>query len=350
MVKKTVWNRFGLMVLSFSLCIFCRVYSLPEPPLHPLQPTFLSNGSYSEAYEISAVLEDGTFIQTQMMVTNIGLKDSNAVCQLLVLRKGDAPLNNSKRFGKTEWNYSDTPNQALSIGHCRIEQAAGSTVCTMSFKNASVVVSFNEPVNPVKTPSTLNVGTEKDLQQGKSSSNFYTYTVLIPWSSLKATMRIREKPEIESSGSGIMVRSRTVGYPKNFSWGWVYYYGCPTGCRFLADFRFPPHGAGAVAGWVWKDNEPEPQPVTGMQVTYGSTVIDGKKMTSVVVSSPDSSFTITSRYELYRFSVIEDLGPILGSIIKLAIGNPVTRFYQAQVVQSPVDTAEVGVLEVMRFE
>jgi hypothetical protein len=268
----------------------------------------------------------------------------------LVLRQGEKPLNDSKRFGKTEWNYSDTPNQALFIGHCRIEQINDSTVCMMVFKNATAVISFHEIINPVRTPSILDAGTEKATPEGKSSTNFYTYRVVIPWSGLKATIRLRDKPEMEVSGSGILVHCRSVGYPKSFSRGWVYYYGCPMGCRFLADFRFPPHGTGDVAGWIWKDNVSAPQPVVAMQVAYGSTTVDGKKMTTVTVSSPDSSFTITSGYELYRFSVIEDLGPILGSIIKIVVGNPVTRFYKAQVVQSSVDTAEQGVLEVMRFE
>ncbi len=330
--------------------MFCRIYASPEATFHPLKPTFLSNGSFSEAFELSAVLEDGTFIQTQMMVTNIGLKDSNAVCQLLVLRKGEPPLNDSKRFGKTEWSYSDTPNEALSIGYCRIEQVHDSTVCIMSFNNATVVLAFHEMINPIETPSTLDAGAENDSKPGKSSTNFYSYRVLIPWSGLHASLRLRDRPEMEASGSGILVHCRTVGYPKNFSRGWVYFYGCSTGCRFLVDFRFPPHSTGGVAGWVWKDNAAAPQPVVAMQVAYGSAIVDGKKMTTVAVSSPDSSFTITSGYELYRFSVIDNLGPILGSIIKIAIGNPVSRFYKAQVVQRSVDTVEQGILEVMRFE
>jgi hypothetical protein len=262
---------------------------------------------------LSAVLEDETFIQALMVVTNVGLRDSNAVCQILVLQPGEAPWKASKRFGKTGWNYSDTPNEALSIGYCRIEQVHDSTVCIMSFNNATVVLAFHEMINPIETPSTLDAGAENDSKPGKSSTNFYSYRVLIPWSGLHASLRLRDRPEMEASGSGILVHCRTVGYPKNFSRGWVYFYGCSTGCRFLVDFRFPPHSTGGVAGWVWKDNAAAPQPVVAMQVAYGSAIVDGKKMTTVAVSSPDSSFTITSGYELYRFSVIDDLGPILGT-------------------------------------
>ena len=339
-------------ILMFFGCLFFR--GVPGASAdnihHHLNPMFLSNRSYSEAFEISAVLDDGTFVQTQMMVTNIGFRDSSAVCQILVLHPEEDPWKASKRFSKAEWNYSDTPDHALSIGHCRIAQVHDSTICTMEFDNATVSLSFDEPPNPVKIPVTLDVGDEKPPLQGKSSSKFYTYEMLIPWSRLQATMSLPSGPEKVVSGSGILVHSRSVGYPKNFSHGWVYYYGCPSGCRFLANFRYPPHNARGVAGWIWKDNAPTPQPVADMQVTYGSAMVDGKSMTTVAVSALDGSFTITSQRELYRFSIIDDIGPILGSIIKMAVGNPVTRFYKAQVTLLPRQVPMQGVLEVMRFE
>ena len=340
------------ILLAFCFCLFFReaLYSSTETIHHPLKPTFLSNGSYSEVYELSAVLEDETFIQALMVVTNVGLRDSNAVCQILVLQPGEAPWKASKRFGKTGWNYSDTPNEALSIGHCRLAQVKDSTTCTMAFGNATVSLSFDVTPNPVTLPASLNVSDEQLPLRGKASSKFYRYELLIPWSGLQATINLPGSPKKVVSGSGILVHSRSVGYPKDFSRGWVYFYGCSSGCRFLANFRFQPHDTGGVVGWIWKGNEQTPQPVTGMQVIYESPVVNGKKMTHVAVSPTDSSFAITSRLELYRFSIIDDLGPILGAIIKLVLGNPVTRFYNAQVTLSPENPPLQGILEVMRFE
>ena len=53
---------------------------------------------------------------------------------------------------------------------------------------------------------------------------------------------------------------------------------------------------------------------------------------------------------LFRYSVVEDLGPILGTVVRLVAGNPITRYYWAQAHIScdapPID----GVLEIMNFE
>jgi hypothetical protein len=146
------------------------------------------------------------------------------------------------------------------------------------------------------------------------------------------------------------VHSRSVGYPREFSRGWVYYYGCPSGCRFLASFRYPPRDTTGVAGWVWNGNEERPHPVTRMRVAYGTRTIDRQKMTTVSIVAPDSSFSIASGLELYRFSIIDDLGPILGTLLKVAVGKPVTRFYQAEATPSPGASPQPGILEVMRFE
>jgi hypothetical protein len=340
----------GILVLGFFLFfrgVFC---SSAENFHHPLKPTVLSNGSYCEAYKLSALLDDETFIETELMVTNIGLRDSNAACQILVLHPGEDRWKASKRFNKTEWNYSDTPNPVLSIGHCRLAQEKDSTICTMIFGSATVTISFNVVPNPVNTPATINAGSEKPLLSGKSSTTFYTYEMLIPWSRLQATICLPGRPKKLVSGSGILVNSRSVGYPKDFSRGWVHYYGCLSGRRFLADFRFPLHDTCGVVGWIWKDNEQTPQPVTSLQVTPESHLVDGKNRTSVVISAPDSSFTITSQFELDRFSIIDDLGPILGTIIKLVVGNPVTRFYKAQITLSPGQPPAQGVLQIMKFE
>lgn len=337
-------------VFSFFLFFLGAPGSSDEYRHHPLQPTFLSNGSYCEAYKLSAVLEDETFIETEMMVTNVGFKDSNAACQILVLHPKNDAWKASKRFGKADWSYSDTPNPALSIGHCRLAQENDSTVCTMVFGKALVTISFNETPHTVATPASINVDGEKSLRSGKSSAMFYTYELLIPWSGVQASICLPGRPKKLVSGSGILVNSRSVGYPKDFSRGWVYFYGCPSGCRVLANFRFPLHDTGVVVGWIWKDSEQTARPITSVKVASEPYMANGKNKKSIVISVTDGSFVITSREELYRFSIINDLGPILGAIIKLVVGNPVTRFYTAQVTTSPGLPPIQGVLEMMKFE
>ena len=346
--RRSSLKRTGIPAWFFCL-LLCSISGAWAESAHPLKPVFLLNRSFSEEFELNAVFGDGTFIQTQMLVTNAGVSDSNAACQIIMLHPGDKPLKEAKRFGRAGWNYADTPQEALSIGKCRLSSVNASTVCTMALDKSTVTLSFNEAPGPVKLPPTLNVGEEKTLK-GKAAV-FYGHELLIPWSRLQATIRLPGYPEKTLSGFGTLVHTRSVGYPKNFSRGWVYFYGCRSGSRFLMSFRLPPHDTGdAVAGWVWKDGLPEPQPLIRMHVLYGSSKAGGKKETSVAMLAPDSSFSIASVHELCRFSIIDDLGPFVGPIIRLVLGNPVTRFYKAEVTLSPLRPPEEGFLEVMRFE
>ena len=138
--------------------------------------------------------------------------------------------------------------------------------------------------------------------------------MLIPWSRLNAAIVCPDERKNWFPGPGIWSIPVPLDIRRIFSRGWVYYYGCLSGCRLLANFRFPLHDTCGVAGWIWKDNAPASQPVLpAFRCLPNRIWLTGKKRRSVVISSPDSSFTITSRLELYRFSIIDDLGPVLGS-------------------------------------
>ena len=69
-----------------------------------------------------------------------------------------------------------------------------------------------------------------------------------------------------------------------------------------------------------------------------------------VITASHALFVISGQQSLFRFSIIDELGPILGNIVRLIVGNPVTRYYRAQAQVSPDQAPIEGILEIMDFE
>ncbi len=335
------------MRLAYAVCIcvlpcvpVCASSNRAASPLHPFRPNVLSSKWYSEVYTVTGLYDDRTFIQTQMMVTNIGLGDSNAACEMLVLHCGEKPDKTSRRFNKTSWKYSDKPNPTLSIGSCRLMQDGESTTCVLSLDSTVASISLDRPPGSLQSPDTILTG--------GAPMKFYTYEVLVPWTRTLTTLRLPGHPEKQLQGFAMMEHSRSVGFPKDFSRGWISFYGSGAGSQFLAIFHFPAFKASGAVGWTWDSREEAPKPMTGLRTVMKTTGTCG--ILPSVASLQEPSFIIDGQQSLYRFSLIDELGPILGNIVRLIVGNPVTRFYRAQARVAPDQPVIMGVLEIMNLE
>lgn len=342
-----IMNIFSLFGRSLVQAVFvCLVAYLPTyssdevvpSSRHPFDPNVLSSKIYSEVYTLDALYDDHTFIQTQMIVTNIGLGDSNAACEMLVLRVGDKPNKTCKRFKKNGWKFSGKPDPTLSIGSCCLAQEGESTKCTMAIDGTTASFFLDRPPQSGKNPETVVAV--------KASKRFYTDEVLIPWTRLRTTLRTPGFPEKQLQGYGMLVHSRSIGYPKDFSRGWIFYYGCSEGNQYLANFHFPVCKASDAIGWTWKSQDEAPKPMVGLQMAMNG---PNKESILPTVSAPQD-FVIAGQQNLFRFSIIEELGPILGCIVRLIVGNPVTHYYWARAQVAPGEPPIDGVLEVMNLE
>jgi hypothetical protein len=308
--------------------------------LPPFDPNVLSSKWYSEVYTLTGLLDDQTFVQTQMMVTNIGLGDSNAACEMLVLHFGEKPVKTSRRFKKTFWRYADEPNPTLSIGSCCLTQVGETTRCVISLDGISAAISLGRPAGLPKSPDTILT---RD-----ASKKFLTYEVLIPWARLRTTLRLPGRPEKELQGFGLVEHTRSVGFPKDFSRGWISFYGGREGGQFLAIFHFPACKSSGAVGWSWDSREGSPKAMVGLQTVMKTT--GTFSILPTVTALHDPSFIIEGQQSLCRFSLIDEIGPLLGNIVRLIVGNPVTRFYLAQARVSAEQSPIEGVLEIMNLE
>lgn len=280
-------------IASMCLFLFSPIFSsnkLNPSVGRPFEPNILSCKSYSEIFTLTALFDDQTFIQTQMVITNIGLGNNNAACEILVLRAQAASYRTSKRFAKPCWKYSDVPCPTLAIGSCLLAQDGESTKCVVAIDSSIADISLNRPPKATKLLDTIIVGS--------ASKKFYTNEVLIPWTRLRTTLKIAGSSAKQLMGYGMLEHSRSTGYPKDFSQGYISFYGCQGGTQLVANLHFPKNSeSGAI-----------------------------------------------------RLSLPDELGPVLGNIVRVFAGNQVTCFFtaSARIVtgQPPIK----GILEITDFK
>lgn len=335
------------LVDAMCICLLCCVPifssdNVSPSSLHPFNPKVLSSKGYCEVYKLTALYDDHTFIQTQMIVTNIGIGDSNAACEMIVLHSGEKPNKTNKRFKKSGWKFSDGPDPTLSFGPCFLTQEGESTRCVMALDSTMADIILDRPPRTGISPDTILAD--------NASKKFFFNDVLIPWTRLRTTLHLPGCPKKQLQGFGMLEHARSVGFPKDFSRGWVWFYGYRESSQFLACFHFPTHPVSGAIGWTWTSPGQAPHPMAGLQMVMKPTNNHTNENGLPFVTGPNSSFIIDGRQSLFRLTLIDDLGPFLGYISRFFVGNPVARFYWAQAQISPGQAPIEGILEIMNFE
>jgi hypothetical protein len=337
----------GLPWASFASIPKASAQELPQSKTqNVLQPTILSNGSYTEIYTLTAQHEDQSLVQVRLMVTNIGPGDKNAGCQILSLQPAAKSWQASKRFDNKEWTYADAPNPRLSVGPSRLEILPGMTRVDANLQGGQVKITLTGQPAPIKPRYT-------DVTAGRkgSKSKFLESEMLIPWSKLETTLNIPGVGIKHLRGYGMLEHSRSVGYPMDFSRGWVVFRGNQSEeGRFMASFRLPPQENAPAVGWIWQASEKRPVPLNGLRIGTESAVIDGKKQDVQVISAMDNSFRITGTQKLLSYSVMDDVHPFIRRIVQALVGNPVTSYYVAKAQLSSGQNPEPGVLELTQVQ
>ena len=96
--------------------------------------------------------------------------------------------------------------------------------------------------------------------------------------------------------------------------------------------QLPAAAAGnAAAGWIWRTGDAKPVAAKGLAMRTESSIVDGKETEAHVISAADRSFTIAGGEALYRYSFVDELGAFTGYLVKVAIGKPVTTYFDARV-------------------
>ncbi len=331
-----------LFCLFFFVILPCSVPVAAQEPGRALEPVLLDAKSYVEIFTLTAMHDDHTFVQVQMTFTNLGLKNRNAACKALVLNPAKNPWKANEKFNRKQWSYSEAKVPTLRVGTNTLVALKDKTCLFANLGTSTVNISLHGVPAPMETP---NIDFPKN-----ASGKFYSHTIIVPWSRVETTLDVPGFPREELHGFGMLERARSVGTSRDVCRGWVTFRGFDGDNYFLADFRLPPKENSPATGWIWKDGQQEPRAMTGLRIGSEFSLVDGKKIEAPVVSALDASFRISGRGLLREYSFVDELGAFTGTLVKLVIGKPLVRYYDANVELSGGKQALHGVLELTTIE
>lgn len=279
-----------------------------------LEPQLDEDDNYSETLTAIADLEDGTYVQLQLNVSNLGVGDANGGCRMLVVEPAQKAWTATERVGRDAWKASAGE---LAITTCKAETGNGATTMQGQLDKGAVKLAFAAGIQPRSPPDS------KITVEGKS----FAYAIAIPWAKVEATLALPGRAERKVAGFGYMDHSRSTTLPAQLATRWVRFRALGAGDSMLLLARNLPDGS--LRGWLWREKEPFARPLANLKLTR----VDAKdqaKGYSIEGAAGDLTFSIAVESQLYRYAPVEEYG-VLGVMARAVVGNPVTRTYRATV-------------------
>jgi len=306
-----------------------------------LEPQFDKGKSFTQIYTLTALVSDSSMLQIQFVLTNLGLTDRNGACKIVLVSRAGKPLVWNRKYGAGEWRYiarSDT--QSLTIGANRILVHDGGTTAVAGDNKITAEVRFQRKPDLMSPPGA----------HISAKGRFFEYAVGIRWMPALVTLKHGESPVEKLHGYAMFEISRSTSYPADICRGWLTFRGYGVNAAFTANIRLPPEGSAQATGWVWKGEDLAPAPIQNLLLELDARNGIRSKPTLRKVAATDASFTIVPQEFLCRYSFIDELGPVLGAVVKLVVGAPVVYFYRAHAQVPGSTTAVPGILEYMSIE
>lgn len=299
-----------------------------------LEPTLLTPKAYAESFTTIVDLDDGTYMQAQLAITNAGFGNARGACRLLVIRPARKPQTATAVVDRDGWHYDADPAPTLSVGGCQLAATADSLTFFSSLDGAAVELLLQRPPKPMTPPdSPITVG-----------SRAYTYEVLIPW----ATAQVRLSGAGESPrplfGRGFADHSRSTTLPNELAQGWLLFRALGGACLTLMQLRLPP-GQKKARGWLWRGGE-LPDPIAG-EITLPAE--DVHLPNKLALDFEEAHLEIDVSTALNRHAPAEEFG-VLGRVVGAWAGRVVTFTYRATATGLAECGAVPGILEITHVD
>lgn len=294
----------------------------------PLDPTPISDETYGETFTAIADLSDGTYVQVQLAVSNLGPGDGNGACRFLLIRPGQSPLTASDKVDRDEWGFNEKPQPTLRIGKCWAKAGAAVELYAPLDKGTVHLV-LESAIASVKPP-------EHEI---KVDGGFYQTELLVPWASAKANIDVGGK-KVALTGYGYADHSRSTALPGKLAQRWVRFRGLSKDSKLLL-VRFPDNGASR--GWSWSEGDAAPTAIGQVKVAKKD-ITKNEPAWRIMVKTATEQWRITSHALLFRHAPVEEHG-VLGSLVGRVVGNPVTYTHRATLEIRGKGKVE-GILEV----
>lgn len=298
---------------------------------HAFEPKPVDVESYSENFTLISDLEDGTYVQIQLPITNVGMGDGHGGCRVLVVPRSGSPWTKLEKVGRDQWHVAE---KGLVIGPCRIGASSKQTLVEAAVGGARLRFELDAVPRSHRAPDGL-------LRAG---DKFFEYEMLVPWARVQAVLEPPGRPARKLSGYAFLDHSRSTSLPADIAKQWVRFRSLRDGESMLLLARLPPEG-GAFRGWVWRQGEEAARPLSELRISRLSPDADEATGWRVEGRAGDYAFRITSDRQLYRYAPVEEYG-FMGLMARAVVGNPVTRTYRATLAEPGSADTATGILEV----
>lgn len=296
-----------------------------------LRPLFLKRSSYGESFTFVADLDDGTYLQLQLSLTNLGPGPTKGICRALLVPPRGKPWKAAERFGRDALTWIDGAEERLSVGSCHAWAGPSDTGIEVRLEGATLRLTAGarpKPISPHEPP--LAIGEER-----------YQTEVLLYRAPVSVHLSLPREPARDASGLGYLDHTRSTVPPKDLAKRWIRFRGLRRDHGLLLlgregkDGRFAP---------LWACTDPD-----GPCRTYPSFQLrreGGGEAPAFRIDVADGGqpIAIRSGRLLYRDAPIEEMG-VIGKLITPFTGSPVTYVFRAAATVGggqPVD----GILEV----
>lgn len=282
-----------------------------------LEPRPAEEDEYGETFTFVADLDDGSYVQLQLAVTNLGPGSRSGLCRALVRRPTAKAWSAFDRVGEGRWSWTGGDEERLSVGACWARSGPSGTRVHVALDRRTVELAFPRPLDPRPAPGS-------PLPQDGRALEIWTTQAFTP---VTASLELPGAPRVELGGGGYADHSRSTVIGKTFARRWLRFRALKGSSRLLFAGLQTPQGA-TTPVWLWREGAPA-QILTGFTLARsGGTPSEPTWKASL--AGPEISGTMTSTSVVYRHAPVEEFGGTLARLLKPVVGSPVTWTHRAQ--------------------
>ena len=291
----------------------------------PLQPRPEKSDTWSESFSFQADLADGSYVWAQLSFTNLGPGSGTGLCRVLVRRPGREPFQAQTRVGRDGWVY--TPEDAKGTDRLEVDEGlcaahGGATPgLRIALEGQRVQLRFAQPFRPTVPP-----GGEVRLPSGR----YYRSELLLPFGEVQVQLQGKrvaqgegKAPTEQLKGGAYVDHSRSTVKPAELARRWVRFRALREAPRTLVLVREAPDGSLGSA-YLWEEGS-APRVLSGFSLSR-----TGERADTAWRAELPGAGTLRALSLLHRSAPVQELGKVLGSILRPLLGSPVTYTHRAQ--------------------
>ena len=299
-----------------------------------LRPHPIDSKRYFESTTLLGVLDDGTYVQALVAVSNIGVGNGEGACRVLLARPHGSPSTWSKSVDAGAWSFQAKPVPALHMGPCRLSNTASGLQLDVGLEEVQLSLTLARTAKVTVPPG-------MPLAAADDSDMIYETEVLVPFAPAEVVLVQGDAAPQILHGFGYADHARSTALPKHLGRGAVRFRGFAPGCSTVLYARF---AAGAPVGFVWREGEAQPRDLRGWQVNLPALDADAGTVQVRLQEPGGAVWRVQAQRRWFRNAPLEDYG-LLGKMVGAWMGSVVNETFAAELNAGGACAKVPGVLE-----